>query len=524
MYTPTAIWSSLPSLSELKNAAQHFRRLAICLPDTRYPLLHATADNTADQALWQRWQIQTQSLQFTAVQVLPQLMEQTEVWLLPPNCHAQLHDYFSAEHLIWQTPSQPCSPPTQYKPWFAHQPSDPIQSIAIIGAGIAGAATAYELAKHNVSVLVLEEQSIAQAGSGNRQGLLYAKISAHPTEQTELLLGGYGHTLRLLHTLLPEQQTWQACGVLHLNHNESERKRNQALAQQTWHQHLYHAVDAKTASTLAGIPIHADGIFWQQGAWIHPYSLVHTLLQHHNIELHEHTALLHAQQNDSSWTLHTTQGTFQVSHIVYCTAASSPQQPHLAALPWHLIRGQTSLMPQSNISQALKIAVSGASYISPAWQQQHCFGATFVPHDHSTDWRASDEQHNQQELAQLLPVLATDIPTTHTHNPKGHVALRCDSPDHLPTVGRVADYHAMKTLYAKLSDDKNHRIHTPCPYLPNVWVNTAHGSRGLATAPWCAFSIASEILNRANPLSPRLRQALHPNRHIIRALIRQQKT
>ena len=54
-----------------------------------------------------------------------------------------------------------------------------------------------------------------------------------------------------------------------------------------------------------------------------------------------------------------------------------------------------------------------------------------------------------------------------------------------------------------------------------MWVNSAHGSRGLATAPWCAESIAARILGLPDPLSRRLREALHPNRHIVRALVRQ---
>ncbi|WP_254000347.1 FAD-dependent oxidoreductase, partial [Kingella kingae] len=71
--------------------------------------------------------------------------------------------------------------------------------ILIIGAGIAGATTAYECAIRGAKVTVLEAQSqVAQAGSGNRQGLLYAKISPHATEQTELLLSGYGYTRYVL--------------------------------------------------------------------------------------------------------------------------------------------------------------------------------------------------------------------------------------------------------------------------------------------------------------------------------------
>ncbi|MGN6977622.1 FAD-dependent 5-carboxymethylaminomethyl-2-thiouridine(34) oxidoreductase MnmC, partial [Neisseria sp. P0006.S006] len=76
-----------------------------------------------------------------------------------------------------------------------------------------------------VRVTVLVAGKAAQAGSGNRQVFLYSKISPHVTEQTELLLTGYGYTRRLLEDLLPYSDVWGGDGVLHLNFDESERKR-----------------------------------------------------------------------------------------------------------------------------------------------------------------------------------------------------------------------------------------------------------------------------------------------------------
>ena len=104
-------------------------------------------------------------------------------------------------------------------------------------------------------VTVLEAGKAAQGGSGNRQGLLYAKISPYDTEQTELLLAGYGYTRRLLQDLLPDSDAWGGDGVLHLNFDEAERKRNQALGLQQHHAHLYRNVSADEAAQIAGINV-----------------------------------------------------------------------------------------------------------------------------------------------------------------------------------------------------------------------------------------------------------------------------
>ncbi|MDU6658178.1 MAG: FAD-dependent oxidoreductase, partial [Neisseria mucosa] len=124
-------------------------------------------------------------------------------------------------------------------------------------------------------------------------------------------------------------------------------------------------------------------------------------------------------------------------------------------------------------------------------------------------------------LAQSL--FSDGLQTPPLQSTQGHAALRCDSLDHLPVVGALGDIAAMQSAYAKLALDKNYRLdNIPCPYLPHAYINTAHGTRGLATVPICASAIAAEILGLPHPLSQRLRTALHPNRAIIRAIVRQQ--
>lgn len=516
-----AVWNTLPAAQELLAAAQHYRYLIVCLPQTTLPPLTLSEQPAAaERAFAQAWQQQTACIQFRAVNVFKQLLPTAELWLLPPHEAPYLADYVVHHAVNWQTAPIEHIQRNTPKPWFC-QPSSPApKQVVVVGAGIAGAATAYALAKRGVRVRVLEAATIAHAASGNRQGLLYAKISPYPTAQTELLLGGYGYTHRLLAHLLPERDNWQVCGVLHLNHNATESKRNVALAQQHEHHHLYHAVSADQASALAGIPLAQDGLFWQHGAWLHPPALVRALLNHPNITVYQQQPLLHAQHDGSYWQLTTPQHHFTASHIVYCMGANSPQLPALQALPWQLIRGQTSLAPATPFSQQLNIALSGASYISPAWQGVHTYGASFVPHNSDTSWQEADEQHNQTELAKLNATLAHAL-QTQAHTLRGHAAVRCDSPDHLPIMGRLGDAAAMQQIYAKLALDKNYRLHDACPYLPNVWLNSAHGSRGLSTAPWCAESIAADILALPNPLSRNLREALHPNRYIIRAIVRQ---
>ena len=593
----THAWANIPSLVQIQahlTAHPDSRHLIFCLP-ANHVIPQWQPENEQQQPLAQAWQEATRCLAHDAVNYIRQWQPETDLWLLPPHAASHLHEHFpQPENIIWHTPpiAQQPAPPRQawQQPPTRQSETDTTAQphVLIIGAGIAGAATAHECATRGARVTVLEAHAPAQAASGNQQGLLYAKISPHPTAQTELLLAGYGYTRRLLQRLLPMQQSWGASGVLHLNHNPSETQRNAQLAQNQHYQHLYRPVSPSQASQIAGIPIAQSALYWQHGAWLNPPALIRALLRHPNITLHPHTKAQSIHHSGNQWHVHTPNGIFSGSHIVFCTGADNAHTPLIQHYPFQIIRGQTSIAPATQGSLKLKTALSAASYISPAWQGEHCYGATFAPNNPSRQWQHADEAANRQALAQLSPYLAQQFadyyaaqpigqpenefepspnqpnhlgslkmsslktqrqpeneynkfPRNQTpcepnqaqaqllrqpendHNechPKGHTATRCDCHDHLPAVGAISDPAALRTTYAAYALDKNYRIATPCPYLPNAYTNTAHGSRGLATAPLCAAEIAAQICCTPRPLSERLRQALNPNRLIIRQIIR----
>ena len=593
----THAWANIPSLVQIQahlTAHPDSRHLIFCLP-ANHVIPQWQPENEQQQPLAQAWQEATRCLAHDAVNYIRQWQPETDLWLQPPYAARHMHEHFpQPENIIWHTPpvAQQPAPPRQawqQPPTRQSETNTTAQPhVLIIGAGIAGAATAHECATRGARVTVLEAHAPAQAASGNRQGLLYAKISPHPTAQTELLLAGYGYTRRLLQRLLPMQQSWGASGVLHLNHNPSETQRNAQLAQNQHYQHLYRPVSPAQASQIAGIPIAQSGLYWQHGAWLNPPALIHALLRHPNITLHPHTKAQSIHHSGNQWHVHTPNGIFSGSHIVFCTGADNAHTPIIQHYPFQIIRGQTSIAPATKGSLKLKTALSAASYISPAWQGEHCYGATFSPNNPSRDWHAEDEARNRQALAQLSPYLAQQFADYYAAHPirqpenecsefrqnvnepshdylgslktqrqpeneynkfprnqtpckpnqaqaqllrqpenernefpqKGHTATRCDCHDHLPAVGAISNPTALRTTYAAYALDKNYRIATPCPYLPNAYANTAHGSRGLATAPICAAEIAAQICHTPRPLSERLRQALNPNRLIIRQIIR----
>lgn len=406
------------------------------------------------------------------------------------------------------------------KPWFqSPEPFKP-DSVIIIGAGIAGCATAYALAQRKIPVTIIDQNDIATEASGHHQGLLYAKISAHDTLQSELLLAGYSYSQNLLRQTLPDETGWQNCGILHVDFNTTEEKRNLALAAQTPDSNLYQYVNADEASHLAGLRLSTGGLWWPHGLAINPRLWCLALLNHPLIKVlkfHHVTDLSYSQKQ---WFINCQhqqkKHQFNASHIILCMGAHSDKSNLTHDLSFQFIRGQTTTAQTTNQTLKLNCALSGHSYIAPPWQGKICFGASFHSNNRQAGLSQQDHLNNYQQLQQWLPELAASLPSDAVL--QGHAAIRCDVYDHLPVVGAIGDSQVMNQIYSKLALDKNYRIHTPCPYLPAAFINTAHGSRGLTTAPLCAEALVSTMLGLPSPLSPRLQQALQPNRLIIRGI------
>lgn len=518
MSTALHAWHGWPDFHALAHSHRHGIRQWLILADSPPPRPPAQAP------AWQHDLVRNCAYhQRQAPYVVSETLPGSTLLWLPENaeglaCLAAI----PAADIGWQTPVPALPAAAATKPWLATPPPRPVGRVLVVGAGIAGAATAHALARRGVAVTVLERHRAACAASGNRQGLLYAKISAHATLQTRLLLAAYAYSRQLLARTLAGSTAWQACGVLHLDDGEPETRRNRQLAAAQPDSALYRAVDAASAAALAGIPLDCGGLWWPHGAWVHPPAWVAALLDHPLIELREDADVYDARHEGGQWTVYYRhEGRNRHicgSHIVLCGGAGTAALPLMRGWPLHGIRGQTATATAGGFARQLRCALSGSSYTAPAWQGRLCFGASFVPGDHGCDWRDSEHRYNLQQLAALHPGLAGDISPPWD----GHAAVRADSHDHLPLAGPVGDALAMRTHYAKLAADKHYPLTAPCPWLPGVFANTAHGSRGLSTAPLCAEAVAAALLGETPPLHPDLQQALHPNRVVIRSLTHHQ--
>ncbi|MDU9409701.1 bifunctional tRNA (5-methylaminomethyl-2-thiouridine)(34)-methyltransferase MnmD/FAD-dependent 5-carboxymethylaminomethyl-2-thiouridine(34) oxidoreductase MnmC [Pseudomonas sp. zfem001] len=413
-------------------------------------------------------------------------------------------------------------PQTIGKPWFARPARLQEKHAVVIGAGLAGCATAASLAARGWRVTVLERHDdVAREASGNPQGVLYLKLSAHGTALSQLIVAGFGHTRRLLERL-QRGVDWDACGVLQLAFDTKEAERQSKLAA-AFPNDLLHALTKDEAEQQAGIGLPAGGLFYPDAGWVHPPALCRQLVQHPLIELRPYQEALSLSRHNDRWHVDGQSGVLAEAPVLVlaCAAEISRLLPD-TNLPLKRIRGQISRLPANSLSSQLRTVVCAEGYVAPPREGEHTLGASFDFHSYDLTPSVAEHAGNLELLREISTDLAERLQAEHVDPAtlKGRAAFRCTSPDYLPIVGPLADAEAFTETYAVLAKDARQVPDAPCPWLHGLYINSGHGSRGLITAPLSGELIAAWLEDEPLPVPREVAEASHPNRFMLRKLIR----
>ncbi|MBF56135.1 bifunctional tRNA (5-methylaminomethyl-2-thiouridine)(34)-methyltransferase MnmD/FAD-dependent 5-carboxymethylaminomethyl-2-thiouridine(34) oxidoreductase MnmC [Halomonas sp. FeN2] len=430
------------------------------------------------------------------------------------------------EMLAGSIETPPADQRRQATPWFTPPPAAPAKHVVIVGAGLAGSSVAAALARRGVKVTVLEREAPGAGGSGNRQGALYVKLAAETNHQSRVYLAGLLYSQRWLAQQHANQTLWQPCGVVQLASSDKEARRQQRFIEQhPLPPEVVTGMDNPTLTETAAITVSAPhGLYYPQAGWVRPKALCEHLLSQPGISLQQ-GEISSLTQRETGWQLNLADGsTLEADQVVIASAHLANRFAQTAELPLQSVRGQISELTLPDAVEGPKRVVCAGGYVAPALDGVLTFGASFVPNNATTDVTNDDHQRNIDELRQTLPALVEEleqagIELTPEHL-KGRAAVRAASPDKTPYAGQVPVAEAWRTDYSLLSKDATRVAETPGRHYPGLWISTAHGSRGLASAPLCAEVIASRICDEPMPLEAPLVDHLHPGRRIISAIIR----
>ena len=358
----------------------------------------------------------------------------------------------------------------------------------VAGAGLAGATTARALAERGWRVSVCDPTGIAGGASGNLAGVVYSTPSSHLSTQNRFYQLALGHAFRWFAKLGFPDRPEHGClnDVIQIPVDDRAREKlSQAMSRGAWPTEL--------------LEQDGGGNFILRGAgFISPAAWCRHLLDHPQI-LIQRVALSNFLPGHPVAVSLDDGSRCEVDALILCLAEAAGQLPDLGWLPLKLIRGQVSYCAATEASRQWPQAICHAGYLTPALDGAHCVGATFDLHSRHADLTDNDDRANLAQLRTYLPEHWQALGGERIKIVGRRAALRCQSTDFLPLAGPLP------------APESN-----PHQFKPGIWLNLAHGSRGITHTPLCAQLIADQLSQMPLPADPAIVAALAPERFILR--------
>lgn len=431
--------------------------------------------------------------------------------------------------------------PVDQSPWYLHtQPSTPLRTALVIGAGLAGCAAAHSLAQRGMHVTVVDEaDQIASAASGNPIGLTFVRFTTHASAQNRYYLAAYLHALGQLreiftHAGIDEGEHWRLNGILRVFDDAAEQAEVESFLTTPGAERLAQPLDAAALSALAGFAIDRPGVLQPGSGWLNPDSLCRALLAHPAIDVRLTTPVQSIEyQHDAhgiGWRLHSPENRqsgwpdqgLRADAVILANSKAASQFWQTNHLTLRTVRGQITRLAPTLASQTLQHAINYSGYLTPAWQGFHTVGATFHPKRTDTDETAADHCENIARLRNALPGFPA-LPAQDADVYSGRVAFRAGTPDYLPYVGPAPDADAYLTFYKDgLGKGQLKRDYPLGPVHPHLYVTAGHGSRGITSTLLAAEVLCHWMLGTPAPVDTDILHALHPARFLIRQFKRRQ--
>jgi len=336
-----------------------------------------------------------------------------------------------------------------------------IKNVAIIGGGIAGTACAYALGKLGVACDIYDaNDDLAGGPSGNDAGLYSPRPSAFLSPEGRFYKAAFELALQEWPGL--DDIDWQAFGVLYLMTDEKKERRYRKMAENWgWGEDMLRLVDAGKASEIAGVPIEHEALYYPRSGSVSPRRLCRAYAAGANLHLGQEVKEIPKAD----------------AVVMACRGGAQWVMPEL---PMNSVRGQATIIKQTEKSAPLKAAVCYSGHVAPAVDGVHVVGATFQPWLSHTDILPEDDVCNINKMEEAIPSIAGGYEVA------GHKAgLRTATKDHFPIIGHARD---------------------------NIYLSAGHGSHGILSTLLGGFILAAQITGRDLPVDDEVMAKLSPHR------------
>lgn len=458
--------------------------------------------------------------------------------------------------------------PSNTKPWYhisARAENDTAQAlndIAIIGGGVASAATALSLVRRGQTVtLYCKDEKPAQGASGNKQGAVYPLLNGNHNALSRFFAPAFVFARQFVEQAAQNSQfdhDW--CGVVQLGfgedtslldasslvsrdvskeHQEEGIKEGEKGADMRNKQRikldkilaggfpneLICALDHQQTREVTGVETGFDGVNYPLGGWLCPKELTRALIEQAQatglLTLHTQSEVCKLQQeSDQRWQLQFSDGqSKQHACIVIANGHRFTDFEQTAKIPAYSVRGQVSHIPTNEQLGKLKTVLCYDGYLTPEnpHSHTHCIGASYDRNSVDLAFSEQNQHDNRQRLIDCLPQ-AEWAKSVDVSDNQARVGVRCATRDHLPFMGNVCRYDELLTQYENLKEMQASA--DKVPVYNNLFALIGLGSRGLSSAPLVGEMMASQICGDPLPMPLSVLEALHPGRMWVRKLVK----
>jgi len=430
------------------------------------------------------------------------------------------------------------------------RPSGPLgrdRRIVVIGAGLAGCAAAWALARQGRACTVIERRTdIATEGSGNAAGIFHGVVHGADGHHARFNRAAALEAAQVIAEAIGQQGVAGACeGLLRMSPgavdagNAGNAEALAAVAARLGLPPTYvEALPAPAASARAGIHLDDPAWFFPGGGWVHPAGLARAYLAQAGaaVTLRLGVEVAALRREGPSWSLLDANGRVVETADVIVLANAGDAFRLLGdadPAPVIAVRGQVSGLATGSLPSAFRprLPLAGSGWVVPAHAGRIWFGATADAGDDDREVRLRDHRDNVARLAGLVGLgrLGEWVDDTlDITSLQGRTAWRWVSDDRLPLIGAVpaawaaslspgGDACGSGTRPTRRFDQP--RFIERCA---GLFVFTALGSRGIAWSTLGGQVLAAAVTGAPCPLEADLIDAVDPARFISRMWRRSQ--
>ena len=389
------------------------------------------------------------------------------------------------------------------------------KKIAIIGAGLAGCALAYELSLHySLDIEIFDKNSSAASqASGNYAGILTPHLTSDYNYSDQFHTTGFSLLTKFIEK---HKSKLEICnyGVVEILSAEKDLQRYQRIFdRRDIPCDLGKLINPTEVSELLGSKVSFPAVYYPKAISLVPKTLCQLWLELSGVRLNLNTEMLDISNlENNQWRLEFKEFSKDFDIVIFTGGYRLFKQiSYLQNIPIYPSHGQLTVVKRCADT---KKTVVGKGYIIPSYNGNHqVIGATFRDSTDTNEPRKEDDEFNLSQIKSTFDDLNVDD----ANIVSSRVATRCVTSDHIPIVGKLVDYKRFKEMFHKPLSKGYPKAKMPkVEYEDGLYLASGFGSKGLCSSLLAAKIISSQITNTKNIAPDKLLEALSPQRFWIR--------